>query len=108
MVLMMVLPFLWANFCKSLQIVLAINESRPEVGSSSKITLGSVISSTPIAVLLRSPPEMVFFKILPTIVFEHFSIPNSLIKFSTLLSYSSSEIFNLSLAANVKASLTVK
>lgn len=56
----MVLPYLWANFCKSLQIDFAMNESRPEVGSSNKIIDGSVISSTPIEVLLRSPPEINF------------------------------------------------
>jgi hypothetical protein len=51
---------------------LAINESRPDVGSSSSIMLGLVISSTPIAVLLRSPPEIVFFKNPPIYVSAHF------------------------------------
>jgi len=60
-----------------LQIVLAINESIPDVGSSNKITLGSVISSTPIAVRFRSPPEIVFFKTLPTIVSAHLVSPSS-------------------------------
>ena len=60
MVLMMVLPFWWASFYKILQMVSAMKESRPEVGSSSKIIDGSVISSTPIAVRFLSPPEMVF------------------------------------------------
>ena len=68
MVLIMVLPSLWAISLKSLQIFTALNESKPDVGSSSRIKLGSVINSTPIDVLLRSPPEIVFFKILPTIV----------------------------------------
>lgn len=49
-------------------MLLAMNESRPDVGSSRRIILGSVMSSTPIAVRLRSPPEIVFFLILPTIV----------------------------------------
>jgi hypothetical protein len=62
----MVLPFLRASFFKSLQIDFAMKESNPDVGSSNKIILGSVINSTPIAVRLRSPPEIVFFKILPT------------------------------------------
>ena len=65
----MVLPFLRASFFNSLQMDLAMNESNLEVGSSNKIMLGSVISSTPIAVRLRSPPEIVFFNILPTYVF---------------------------------------
>jgi hypothetical protein len=51
---------------------LAINESKPDVGSSSKIILGLVISSTPIAVRLRSPPDMVFFKNPPIYVSAHF------------------------------------
>lgn len=45
-----------------------MKESSPEVGSSKKIILGSVINSTPIAVLFRSPPDIVFFKTLPQIV----------------------------------------
>lgn len=45
-----------------------MNESSPDVGSSRKIILGSVINSTPIAVLFRSPPEIVFFSTLPQIV----------------------------------------
>jgi len=35
----------------------AVKLSRPDVGSSRRITEGSVISSTPIAVLFFSPPE---------------------------------------------------
>ena len=37
--------------------VVAVYESRPVVGSSKKIRLGFVISSTPIEVLFLSPPE---------------------------------------------------
>jgi len=85
-----------------------MKESRPEVGSSSKITLGSVINSTPIAVRLRSPPDIVFFKTLPHIVSAHLVKSNSLINVSTLLSYSYLDIFNLNLAAKVIASRTVK
>ena len=66
--LIIVFPSKWAKSFKSSQIFLAIKESKPDVGSSSKMTLGSVISSTPIAVRLRSPPEIVFFKTLPMIV----------------------------------------
>jgi len=43
----------------------ALKESRPEVGSSSKIRDGSETSSTPIEVRLRSPPEIIFLKIEP-------------------------------------------
>jgi len=46
-----------------------VNESSPEVGSSKNMTLGFVISSTPIAVLFFSPPERPLMKILPTTVF---------------------------------------
>jgi hypothetical protein len=46
-------------------MLFAMNESRPDVGSSSKIMEGSVISSTPIEVLLRSPPEISLRFMLP-------------------------------------------
>lgn len=62
-----VLPFLayfWSNFT----IFKAVKLSRPEVGSSKKIIEGSVINSTPIAVLFLSPPERVLILIDPTIV----------------------------------------
>jgi len=35
-----------------------VNESNPEVGSSSSIQLGLVTSSNPIEVLFFSPPEI--------------------------------------------------
>jgi len=57
---------------------LAINESSPDVGSSSSIILGLVISSTPIAVLLRSPPEIDFLSKPPIYVSAHFWRPKSL------------------------------
>lgn len=41
-------------------IINAVKESNPEVGSSRRITLGSVTSSNPIEVLFRSPPESPF------------------------------------------------
>lgn len=47
----------------------AVNESRPVVGSSRKIKLGSVISSTPIDVRLRSPPETPLTNGPPILVF---------------------------------------
>ena len=49
----------------------AVNESKPVVGSSKKIRLGSVISSTPIEVRLRSPPETPLTRGPPILVFWH-------------------------------------
>jgi hypothetical protein len=69
-----------------LQILFAINESRPDVGSSSKIRLGSAINSTPIAVRLRSPPDIVFFWMLPTIVLRQSVSPKELINSLILVS----------------------
>ena len=43
-------------------ILKAVNESNPEVGSSSNITFGSETSSNPIDVLFFSPPEIPFNK----------------------------------------------
>jgi len=54
---MTVLPLL-ARSLKSSITEHAVNESRPVVGSSKNIKLGSVMSSTAIDVLLRSPPEI--------------------------------------------------
>jgi hypothetical protein len=53
---MTVFPFLAYSFSK-VTILSAVKESSPEVGSSSSTSCGSVISSTPIAVLFLSPPE---------------------------------------------------
>lgn len=47
----------------------AVNESRPVVGSSRKIKLGSVINSTPIEVRLRSPPDTPLTRGPPILVF---------------------------------------
>lgn len=52
----MVLPLIANSFNVSITKV-AVNESRPVVGSSKKIRVGSVMSSTPIEVLFLSPPE---------------------------------------------------
>lgn len=57
---------------KSLRISItevAVNESRPVVGSSKKIKFGSVMSSTPIEVLFLSPPETPLTKGPPILVF---------------------------------------
>lgn len=58
---MIVLFFSQASFDKALHIRTVVKLSRPDVGSSSRSTLGSVIISTPIAVRFLSPPEIVFF-----------------------------------------------
>ena len=86
----------------------ALKLSRPEVGSSSKIIDGSVISSTPIAVLFLSPPESDLNLAFPIKVSLAATSPSSFKSSSTLLSYSSLEIVNFNLAANLKASLGVK
>ena len=48
------------------------------------------MSSTPIAVLLRSPPDIVFFSTDPTIVLAQSYSPSSSIKELILISYFSS------------------
>jgi hypothetical protein len=47
----------------------AVNESKPVVGSSKNTRLGSVISSTPIEVLFLSPPDTPLTKGPPILVF---------------------------------------
>lgn len=47
----------------------AVNESRPVVGSSKKISCGSVINSTPIDVLFLSPPDTPLMSGPPIFVF---------------------------------------
>lgn len=59
MVEIIVFPFL-AKDLRSFTIYKALKLSKPEVGSSRRIKLGSVINSTPIAVLFLSPPDIVF------------------------------------------------
>jgi hypothetical protein len=58
--------------------------SSPDVGSSKIIKDGSVISSTPMAVLFLSPPERVFLKREPIGVFDTDTSPSSFNNFSTL------------------------
>lgn len=43
-----------------MQIYFAIKESRPEGCSSSRITLGSAINTTPIEHRFLSPPDIIF------------------------------------------------
>ena len=68
MVLTIVLPLLARSLNISMTEV-AVKESNPVVGSSRKIKLGSVMSSTPIDVLLRSPPETPLINGPPILVF---------------------------------------
>ena len=75
------------------------------MGSSSKTSDGSVISSTPMAVLFLSPPEIVFFLIEPTGVSAICLRPSSSSSYSTLSSYSAIGRLSLSLAANLNDSL---
>lgn len=53
---MTVLPYS-AMILRTSTTEVAVKESRPVVGSSRKIKLGSVINSTPIDVHFHSPPE---------------------------------------------------
>ena len=48
--------------------VVAVKLSRPVVGSSRKMRFGLVISSTPIEVRLRSPPEIPLTRAPPILV----------------------------------------
>jgi hypothetical protein len=47
----------------------AVKESSPVVGSSKKMSYGSVISSTPMEVLFLSPPETPLMRGPPILVF---------------------------------------
>ena len=58
---MIVIPFYLAYFYKNLIMWRALKEFMPDVGSSSSKSDGSAINSTPIAVSLRSPPEINLF-----------------------------------------------
>jgi len=68
MVDMTVLPVCARSLRVSMTDV-AVNESKPVVGSSKKMRLGSVISSTPIEVLFLSPPDTPFTRGPPILVF---------------------------------------
>lgn len=63
----------WASFFKRLIITKAVKESRPDVGSSSRMQYGSLTNSTPIEVLFLSPPEIPLIIALPMSVSAHFS-----------------------------------
>ncbi|CAG9325714.1 unnamed protein product [Blepharisma stoltei] len=78
-----VLPFLACSINKSITTS-AVKLSRPEVGSSSKRTIGSVISSIPMQTLFLSPPERPFLVMLPMILSAHFTNLSSWIIVFTL------------------------
>jgi len=82
--------------------------SRPLVGSSNSNKFGSVISSYPILVLFRSPPEIPLKSVPPTLVslqdFKPSLSTMSLILTSIYLSVK----LVLSLAANLKLSIGEK
>lgn len=86
----------------------AVDESSPVVGSSRKIKLGLVRSSTPILALFRSPPDTPLMILFPILVLEHLLRPSPTISCSTLSLFSWLDICNLRLAENMKASLGVK
>ena len=75
MVEMIVLPSS-ASFFNNNITCRAVVESNPVVGSSKNITPGFVISSTPIEVLLRSPPLMPLMNVLPTFTSAQLLNPN--------------------------------
>ena len=58
-----------ASLLSNFTIYNALNESRPEVGSSSNIKLGSDINSIAIAILFLSPPEIEHVFLPPIIEF---------------------------------------
>jgi hypothetical protein len=60
-----------ASFLRSCTILRAVELSRPLVGSSRRITTGSVINSYPIEVLFLSPPEIPLRRTPPILVSAH-------------------------------------
>ena len=106
MVDMTVLPVL-DNFLRSCIRERDVSESSPLVGSSRKIKDGLVISSTPMDVLFRSPPEIPLIIVLPIRVSAQFIMPSSVSKEITLFYLSSSLVCILKLATKVNASLGV-
>lgn len=88
----------------------AVVESRPDVGSSISKSYGFVISSYPIEVLFRSPPESPLSNTFPKTVFSQSYSDRKLIISVTLsyIGFLSADISPfLNLQANVKSSLGV-
>lgn len=78
----------------------AVVESKPVVGSSRKMMLGFVISSTPIEVRFLSPPLIPLMKAFPTFTSAQLVSPSSNIRSSTILCRSSLLTFILRLHEN--------
>lgn len=79
MVAITVFPLSLANFFNSLTTDVALKLSSPEVGSSRSKSDGSVNISTAMAVLFRSPPEIIFFRTPPIKEFWILVSPRSFI-----------------------------
>lgn len=106
MVLITVLPLNANSFIVSTTLI-AIYESKPVVGSSKNINIGSVINSTPIAVLFLSPPDTPLIRAPPIFVLEHFYSLSSVIISVTLFIFSSYDPASFSFAANSRHSRTL-
>mmetsp|Transcript_15167 Transcript_15167/g.39030 ORF Transcript_15167/g.39030 Transcript_15167/m.39030 type:complete len:144 (+) Transcript_15167:1359-1790(+) len=79
----------WASFFSSEQTSLAMCESRPEVGSSRKITFGRVMRASAMFTRLAWPPEMPRISWLPMTVPRHFSRRSRRMTSSTRCCFSS-------------------
>lgn len=106
MVAIIVIPS-YASFLSILQILKAVELSRPLVGSSKSIKLGFVINSYPMQVLFLSPPEILFRLNPPIFWFLQLASYNLFIISSAFTSISSSLKLVLSFAAKQKLSMGV-
>lgn len=86
----------------------AVKESKPVVGSSKNSIGGLVTNSTPIDVLLRSPPDTPLIIDPPILVFAQLYIPNFFIISSTISFLYSKGSFKEISALYCIASLGVK
>lgn len=96
-----------ASFFRSFTILKAVDESRPLVGSSRNSKEGLVISSYPIDILFRSPPETPLRNHPPILVSWQAYSANFLITCCTLSSIKDYERFNLILHAKTNSSFAV-